>query len=408
MILESATLALLAVVLVAAGHVCARFTRSAQEMWWLAFGCLVAFGESGWGVGPGLSTATISAALHDVGLPLLVFAAAYSIDRRCMGLHRVPVVVLPLVSVTIAAGAIAWALSDTTLVHPAMPWAAALALGAVLAPTDAGAVTAQLALRAPRGIRMLLNGEAVIAAAIAYAIVDAAVAAASTPPDPVLVGALIALRVAAGAAIGAAFGWLGAEAVRRLPSESLSHWAVPLAGLAAYLGADALGASGVTACLLAGLLLARRPEGAVSAPFWAPLGQGMRAVVFLAAGYLAPGLDFGAALPLLAPALLLTYATRFTAVYLVTSVIHALTRFAITTREQALISVWSVRGATTLGLAFALPPTLPLAGTIQSTALLVVALDLLVITPATPWLARRFANHAPRQSMIVGRRTIAH
>jgi NhaP-type Na+/H+ or K+/H+ antiporter len=134
----------------------------------------------------------------------------------------------------------------------------------------------------------------------------------------------------------------------------------------------------------------------------------MRAFVFLAAGYLAPGLDFGAALPLLAAALLLTYASRFTAVYLVTSVIHALTKFAITTREQALISVWSIRGATTLGLAFALPPPFPCAGAIQSTALLVVALDLLVITPATPWLARRFANHAPRQSKIVGRRTIAY
>jgi len=62
----------------------------------------------------------------------------------------------------------------------------------------------------------------------------------------------------------------------------------------------------------------------------------------------------------------------------------------------------------TLALALALPPTLPSASLIQSTALVVVALDLLVITPATPWLAKRFANQAPLPPVYAGRRRIAN
>jgi CPA1 family monovalent cation:H+ antiporter len=385
-------LALLVTVLLAmAGHALGRVTRIAEETWWLACGALLGLAGR---VLPhdGLHVVdTVATLARDAVWPLFVFAAAYTIDRRNLIYHRTPIVVLPTVGIVLGV----LAMSLVALLLPAdLPWTAIAALGAVLAATDATAVTAQLAMRAPRGIRVLLNGEAVFAAAAAFTLVDALVVAPAGGPGLLFVpGVLVAF--VAGGAIGLGVVRITDEALRHQPPELICHWLVPATGLAAFLAAEAIGASGVAACLIAGYRLPRWPEGALAIPYWTVLARALRALVFLTAGVLAPSLPFADAAVWFLPALVALHAARFAAVFAVTFVIDRLAKFHMRPRERALIATFSTRGAATLAIAFALPAGLPWSGTIQSVALLVVALDLLGIAPATQWLARRFANQLP-------------
>ncbi|NJN53087.1 MAG: hypothetical protein HC809_16330 [Gammaproteobacteria bacterium] len=104
-------------------------------------------------------------------------------------------------------------------------------------------------------------------------------------------------------------------------------------------------------------------------------------------------LDFHA--PVLFTILLGMALGRVVAVVVVENLTHRSVKFGISPRELALISVLSIRGAPTIALALSLPDTLPYVRTLQSAAFIMVAFDLLVTAPSTPWLAKHFANHAP-------------
>jgi NhaP-type Na+/H+ or K+/H+ antiporter len=392
--------------LLIAGHLLGRVTRIAQETWWLASGCGLGAAAIELGVFPQDLPATLAAWLRDLLLPVVVFAGAYTVDRRCVRYHLTPVVALPLTGILVAYALFACAFA--TFEIDALPWLTAALLGTILAATEATPVTAQLKLRAPRGIRLLLDGEALFAAAFAFTLTDVLTdTLLDASRDPVStwgIAKTFAVEFAIGAALGAALGWLGSAFVRRVRSDALLYWVVCAAAIAAHAGAVALGGSSLAACLLAGLTLARLPTGAVAAPFLSPLGQAARGAILVLAGVWAAGAPLAAAVPWAAAALVLMHVARFASVYGVTRAVHRLAKFEITRREQALIAVFSTRGVTTLALALLLPDTLPHADLIRTTALIVVALDLIVTTPATAWLARRFANHAPIPRLYIDRK----
>jgi Na+/H+ antiporter len=115
--------------------------------------------------------------------PVLV-DAAYDASPRDLRDNLIPVTALALIVVALTIAAVAYV---ARLVVPAMPWAAAIALGAIVAPPDASAATAVLRrLRPPHRLMIILEGESLFNDA----------------------SALLAYRIAVGAAITGSFsGW---------------------------------------------------------------------------------------------------------------------------------------------------------------------------------------------------------
>src|SRR5207249_9946450 len=93
---------------------------------------------------------------------------------------------------------------------PGMPWAPAIALGAVVAPPDAAAATAVLRpLRPPHGILTILEGESLLNDASALLIYRLAIGAVAANGFSIrTVAPAFMLAVAGSLVAGSALGWL--------------------------------------------------------------------------------------------------------------------------------------------------------------------------------------------------------
>jgi len=104
--------------------------------------------------------------------------AAYDASPRDLRRHLVPVVSLAVVMVVLTVAAVAIA---ARIVVPGMGWAAAIALGAIVAPPDASAAAAVLRrLEPPHNLLVILEGESLFNDATSLLIYRAAVGAAVT------------------------------------------------------------------------------------------------------------------------------------------------------------------------------------------------------------------------------------
>src|SRR5262245_13046081 len=125
---------------------------------------------------PGMPTLSIQ---PEVALALFVapvlLDAAYDTSPRDLRDHWVPVASLAIVSVGLTTVAVAWV---TRALIPDMPMAAAVALGAIVAPPDAAAATAVLRqLRPPHRVMTILEGESLLNDATALLIYRLAIGA---------------------------------------------------------------------------------------------------------------------------------------------------------------------------------------------------------------------------------------
>lgn len=104
--------------------------------------------------------------------------AAYDASPRDLRNNLVPLVNLALFTVLLTLAAVAWI---AKMLIPQMPWAAAIALGAIVAPPDAAAATAVLRrLRPPHRLMVILEGESLFNDATALLVYRIAVGAAVT------------------------------------------------------------------------------------------------------------------------------------------------------------------------------------------------------------------------------------
>src|SRR5215212_5602480 len=136
-------------------------------------------------------------------------------------------------------------------VVPGLPWAAAFALGAIVSPTDPLAAAAIMRrLDVPPRVLTSVEGEGLFndaTALVAYRVAVAAVVAGS-----------FSLGAAGGVVIGVVVGRLAAEIRGRTPDARESVTLSLLTGYAAYVPADAVGASGVLAAVAAGISMGIR------------------------------------------------------------------------------------------------------------------------------------------------------
>lgn len=204
------------------------------------------------------------------GLALALFVApvlldaAFDASPRDLRDNWLPIGTLAVVVVGLTVAAVA--LVGRALV-PDLPWAAAVALGAIVAPPDASAATAVLRqLRPPHRLLVILEGESLLNDATALLIYRVAVGAAAG-------GAVVSWRLVPVLLLttggGAALGWALARLWRLVPSHRAE---LPADVLVQFLGtfavwilADRLGVSAIITVVVYAMVLARHAPSHMNA-----------------------------------------------------------------------------------------------------------------------------------------------
>ena len=343
-------------------------------------------------------------------LPPLLYTAAFFTPLRSLraNLGAIGSLAVGLVVATAFAAA-----AVTHALIPGIPWAVALALGAIVAPPDEIAATAIAArLAVPRWIVTILEGESLLNDATALTIYSIAIAVAVGGSfNPSTGVATFAGAMLGGSAIGLAVGWIVAQIRARIEDTPVEITISLLTPYAAFLPAQQLGASGVIATVAAGLYLGRRgshimgPDARLTGrAVWETITFLLNGVVFIITGL---------EVPLLLRALALAPAIRLVGIGIVVSVVLVVVRalwifptafLAPLVRGEprpprllahSLVLSWAgMRGVVSLAVALALPLTLPDGRPFPARdALLIVTLTVIVLTLlgqglTLPWLIR--------------------
>jgi len=282
---------------------------------------------------------------------------------------------------------------------PGLPWAAAIALGAIVAPPDAAAATAVLRqLRPPHRILVILEGESLFNDASALLVYRLAVVAAVTGTFRGWIAVPTLLLVAVGSAL------LGAVLSRVLIYVTARVRDVPTAVIVQFLGtfavwmlADRLGLSAIITVVVFAILIARVAPDLIPARLRIQSYAVWEVVVFVlnVLAFILIGLQLKPILQRLSSADLTRYAVAAGAICGTVIVVRifwvtmytAVARWggARISRRAATIVAWcGMRGIVTLAAALALPaggsgdPPFPFRDFILFTAFCVVLGTLVV------------------------------
>jgi len=209
---------------------------------------------------PGTPTLTVP---PDLALALFVapvlLDAAYDASTRDLKDNWAPVTGLVVFAVGLTTVAVA---VITRALIPEVPWAVAIALGAVVAPPDAVAATAVLRhVRPPHRILTILEGESLFNDATALLIYRLAVGATVAGSFSLMsVAPAFLLAVAGGVLVGPALGWLTVrlmERVQHIPSAIILQFA---SAFTVWMVAEHIGLSAVLTTVCFAITAARTPE----------------------------------------------------------------------------------------------------------------------------------------------------
>jgi Na+/H+ antiporter len=271
---------------------------------------------------------------------------------------------------------VAWA---AHAIIPGLPWEAAFVLGAIVSPTDPlAAATIMRRLDAPRRMVSGIEGEGLFndaTALVAYRVAVATVVAGGFSLAEASLRFL--LGAVGGVAIGLAVGLIVSEIRKRTSDTQISVTISLLTGYAAFVPADAIGASGVLATVTAGIFigvrLARilparvRLQGffvwdildfIVNAILFVLVGLQLRTVIDGLAGYSANSLA-GYALVVSGAVVVTRLIWFFTVPYLIRAIDRRpAQRERRVGAQWRLVMAWSgMRGAVSLAVALAIPLT---------------------------------------------------
>lgn len=348
-------------------------------------------------------------------LPPLLYAAAIRTslfdiraDRRAIGLLSVGLVIFS----TVVVGLVAW----WVVPDGAKPFglAAAMALGAVVAPPDAVAATA-VARRVgmPRQMVSLLEGESLLNDATALVALNTAVASMAATVTVWVIARDFVVAAVGGLAAGLVVAFLVAR-VRRLVDDPVLDTVLSLMSpFVAYLAAEWVYGSGVLAVVVTGIALAHRSHllqsGAArlaESSNWRTVQFVLENSVFLLIGLQLPFvLDQARAqasdsrlLAVCASVLVAVLLARPVWMFSVVGIFRLLPRptSATWTWPYATVVSWAgMRGVVTLAAAFALPDGTPQRGVLLLAAFVVVVGTLMLQGLTLPALVRRMGLPPP-------------
>jgi CPA1 family monovalent cation:H+ antiporter len=370
-VLESLVVLLLAAVILAAG---ARRVGAPYPAFLAMGGAVLAFvpGAPAFVLQPDLALALFVA-------PVLL-DAAYDASPRDLKDNWVPVASLAVGVVLLTTAAVAWVAHALV---PAMPWPAAIALGAVVAPPDAAAATAVLRqVRPPHRILTILEGESLLNDATALLIyrlaVGAVIAGSFSLRD---VAPTFLLGVAGSIVVGPTLAWLYLKlfkSVEDVPSSIILQF---IGTFGVWMLAERIGLSGVLTMVCYAVAIARRAPELTPARIRVPSYAVWETAVFVlnVLAFVLIGLQIRPILESLDPSARERYLYVAGAVVLTAIVVrivwvmthNAIARLRIRrwgyhpprpmpppTVRSGLIIAWSgMRGIVTLAAALALPAT---------------------------------------------------
>ncbi|PZE95205.1 sodium:proton antiporter [Curtobacterium sp. MCBD17_008] len=345
-------------------------------------------------------------------LPPLLFAAALQTSLADVRARREPLLLLSVGLVaftTVVVGLATWA------VVPTLTLAAAFAFGAVVAPTDAVAVTA-VTRRAPlpRLLASILDGESLLNDATALVALNTAVVAIVAVFDPVRAAGEFVLAVVGGVGVGLLVAFVMGAVRRRISVAVLDTSLSLVTPYVAFLLAHGIGASGPLAVVVAGLFLGFRAPVLQSAEArlaeslnWRTIQFLLENAVFLLIGLSLPAILRGAlssgigvarAAVVIGVVVVVLVAARLGWSLAVTAVYRwgprRLRRRSWQWRLDLPVTVAGVRGVVTLAAVFLLPEQTPHRAFLQFLAFVVV-LATLLIGLTLPWVIRKVALPPP-------------
>ena len=361
-------------------------------------------------------------------LPPILFSAGFSTqirdlkaNLRPIGLLAVGLVLFTTVVVGLAASALV----------PELGLAAALALGAIVAPPDAVAATAVFRrLGVPQRIVTILEGESLLNDATALILYGTAVTYITTGRFSAGEAGLSFVVVALGGiAVGAVVGVLVTQAWRRTSDPTLEIMLSLLAPFVAFLPAERLGVSGVLATVVAGLIAGRKAARVLS-PEARLKGFGVWSVVtFLINGFafILIGLQLPsilAALSAYSTAQLIGLGLAISAVVIVARIVWVFPATYLPRmlsariramdpappRQGVFVISWAgMRGVVSLATALALPASVPGRELIIYLAFCVILATLVGQGLTLPWIVRRLGvvgGTGRAAEVVVARRVI--
>jgi monovalent cation/hydrogen antiporter len=345
-------------------------------------------------------------------LPPLLYNAALQTSLIDFAAHKRSILSLSIGLVAFTTVGVALVVHT---VLPGVPWWAAFAIGAVVAPPDAVAATAVARrIGLPRRTITILEGESLLNDATALVALQTAIAAAAGAVTVWGVGLDFAWTALAGVGVGvvvyAVVGWVRHHVTDPVIDTSVSV----VTPFIAYVLAEELHASGVLAVVVAGLLLGHRAPVIQTASSRIAERLNWRTVSFLLenAVFLLIGLQTSRILGEVADSAVPT--TRIGLLCLVVLVTVIALRMAWVfparylfadnglgprqrpPRSYTAIVGWAgMRGVVTLAAAFAIPVDAPHREVLLLVALFVTGATLLLQGLSLPWLVRRLGVPAP-------------
>lgn len=337
-----------------------------------------------------------------VFLPILVFAAAFSIDAKILR-DNIVVILFLAMPILLLSTAISASLIYFGIGHPeGFPWIAAFLTGAILSSTDASPITSRFArLGVPKRLRVLMEGEDLFNDATAIVLFGIFLYIAMHPMEDIGVNdALIRFCVVffGGALIGLIVG-LGFLLLSRLFEEPTHQALITL--ISAYtsflVAREFLNVSGVMAVLITGLIMGRvihndfqDERGTFVDNFWDFNLYIAEALVFLLMGVtITLGMFEERWLAMLIGIVAIIMA-RAVGVFGTAPLLNRLPGVTrVSFPYQKILVMGSLRGAVALALALSLPTDLPYWWTIQSITFGVVLFSLLVQAPRIEPMLRK-------------------
>lgn len=361
---------------------------------------------------PFVHVPTLSPELVLIGiLPPLLYAAAVTTSLADFreNLSAIGWLSVGLVLFTAAGvGLLVWQILD-------IPFAAAFAIGAVVAPPDAVAATAvarQIGL--PRRVVTILEGESLVNDATALVSLRTAVAALAAPITVAEVGLDFTLAVGVAILVGMVVAKLGSMVFSRITSPVVTTVLSFVIPFAAYAPAEELKASGVLAVVVAGLFIGHHSQRTMTAQGrlvqrlnWATVqfllensvfllvGLQVRRIVTEGAAETSGWRLAGICAAVLGTVMLLRVLWIFGSRLWLRPAIRRGKEPRLSWQESAVVSWAGMRGVVTLAAALTLPLDAPVRATLVLVALTTTIGTLLLQGLTLPRLARRLGVHGP-------------
>src|SRR6266404_1539413 len=269
-------------------------------------------------------------------LPALIYPAALFTSWRDFQRNLRPILTLAIGLVLVTTFAVAWIAHS---IVPALPLAAAFALGAIVSPPDAVAATAIIRrLGVPHRIQVILEGESLVNDATALVALQFAIAALVTGTfSPAYAAGRFVWAAAGGIGIGLLVGVAMRWVQSHLDDPPIQITFSLLTPFIAYLPAEQMHASGVLATVAAGIFLGWHSPLMITARTRLQAYAFWETIVFLLNGFVF--IVIGLQLP---------------------RIVHAWNRESLTGVFMSAIVGWAgMRGVVSLAAAFALPLAMP-------------------------------------------------